>query len=43
MGWRFERVTSAGGLAMNSVKEDVMRMIQALPDDCTLEQIQYHL
>jgi predicted transcriptional regulator len=28
---------------MNSVKEDVVRMIQALPDDCTLEQIQYHL
>ncbi len=26
-----------------SVKEAVMRMIQRLPDDCTLEDIQYHL
>jgi predicted transcriptional regulator len=28
---------------MNSVKEDVIRMIRSLPDDCTLEEIQYHL
>jgi predicted transcriptional regulator len=27
----------------NSVKEQVIQMIQRLPDDCTLEQIQYHL
>ena len=26
----------------NSVKEQVIQMIQRLPDDCTLEQIQYH-
>ena len=26
-----------------SVKEEVIRMIQRLPDDCTLEDIQYHL
>jgi len=26
-----------------TVKEDVLAMIQRLPDDCTLEQIQYHL
>lgn len=24
-------------------KSDVLRMIEALPDDCTVEQIQYHL
>ena len=28
---------------MEQVKEDVIRMIQSLPDDCTLEDIQYHL
>jgi predicted transcriptional regulator len=28
---------------MGSAKEEVIRMIQGLPDDCTLEQIQYHL
>jgi predicted transcriptional regulator len=26
-----------------SVKNEVTQMIQRLPDDCTLEQIQYHL
>ncbi len=26
-----------------SIREEVIRMIQRLPDDCTLEQIQYHL
>jgi hypothetical protein len=26
-----------------SVKEDVLEMIQRLPDDCTLDDIQYHL
>jgi hypothetical protein len=26
-----------------SVKDEVIQMIQRLPDDCTLEQIQYHL
>jgi hypothetical protein len=26
-----------------SIKDEVIRMIQRLPDDCTLEQIQYHL
>ncbi len=28
---------------MRSIKEEVIEMIQALPDDCTLEQIQYQL
>ena len=28
---------------MATVKEEVIRLIQSLPDDCTLEQIQYQL
>ena len=28
---------------MSSVKEEVIRLIQSLPDDCTLKDIQYHL
>lgn len=28
---------------MNSLKEQVIRLIQSLPDDTTLEQIQYAL
>lgn len=28
---------------MNPVKEDVVRLIQSLPDDCTVEDIHYHL
>ena len=28
---------------MSPVKESVIRLIQALPDDCTIEDIQYHL
>jgi predicted transcriptional regulator len=28
---------------MATVKEEVLRLIQSLPDDCTLEQIQYQL
>jgi predicted transcriptional regulator len=30
-------------LKTTSVKEEVIQMIQRLPADCTLEQIQYHL
>jgi predicted transcriptional regulator len=30
-------------LKTTSVKEEVIQMIRRLPDDCTLEQIQYHL
>ena len=26
-----------------SIREEVIRMIQRLPDDCSLEDIQYHL
>lgn len=26
-----------------SVKKDVLQLIQQLPDDCTLEDVQYHL
>lgn len=28
---------------MSPVKESVIRMVQSLPDDCTIEDIQYHL
>jgi predicted transcriptional regulator len=28
---------------MSTVKEEVIRLIQSLPDHCTLEQIRYHL
>lgn len=28
---------------MSQVKEDVVRLIASLPDDCTVEDIQYHL
>ena len=28
---------------MSAVKQQAMRVIQSLPDDCTLEDIQYHL
>jgi hypothetical protein len=28
---------------MNAFKEEAIRLIQSLPDDCSLEEIQYHL
>jgi hypothetical protein len=28
---------------MSAVKEEVIKLVQSLPDDCTLEDIQYHL
>jgi predicted transcriptional regulator len=28
---------------MSTVKDEVIRLIQSLPDDCTLEDIQYRL
>ena len=28
---------------MSLVKEDAIKLIQSLPDDCTLEDIHYHL
>jgi predicted transcriptional regulator len=28
---------------MSAVKERALRVIQSLPDDCTMEDIQYHL
>jgi hypothetical protein len=28
---------------MGQVKDEVVRLIQSLPDDCTIEEIQYHL
>jgi len=28
---------------MSTVKEDTLKLIESLPQDCTLEDIQYHL
>jgi predicted transcriptional regulator len=28
---------------MSPIKEAVIQMVQSLPDDCTIEDIQYHL
>lgn len=28
---------------MSTVKEDTLKLIESLPSDCTLEDIQYHL
>lgn len=28
---------------MNAAKEEAIRVIQSLPDDCTMEDIHYHL
>ncbi len=28
---------------MSDVKEEVVRLVRSLPDDCTIEEIQYHL
>lgn len=28
---------------MNAVKEEAIRLIQSLPDDCSFEEIQHHL
>lgn len=30
-------------IKLKSAKEDVIEMIRRLPDDCTLQEIQYHL
>lgn len=30
-------------IKLKSAKEDVIEMIRRLPDDCTLQDIQYHL
>jgi hypothetical protein len=30
-------------LLMSTAKEDVATLLRKLPDDCTLEDIQYHL
>ena len=28
---------------MSPIKEDVIKLVESLPDDCTVEDIQYHL
>ncbi len=28
---------------MNAVKDEAIRLIQSLPDDCSMEEIHYHL
>jgi hypothetical protein len=32
-----------GRIDMNAAKEAAIRVIQSLPDDCTMEDIHYHL
>jgi predicted transcriptional regulator len=32
-----------GVRVMSTVKEDIQALIERLPDDCTLEDVQYHL
>jgi ribosomal protein S20 len=32
-----------GGLLMSTAKTEVQSLLEKLPDDCTLEDIQYHL
>jgi predicted transcriptional regulator len=32
-----------GGRKVGTVKNEVIKIIQSLPEDCTLEEIQYHL
>jgi hypothetical protein len=41
--WTFEETGIPETLQAKSVKQGVLEMIQRLPDDCTLEQIEYHL
>lgn len=36
-------VKTEGGSHMASAKQEVIELIQSLPDDSTLEDIQYHL
>jgi predicted transcriptional regulator len=28
---------------MSVIKDEIVRLVQSLPDDCTIEEIQYHL
>jgi hypothetical protein len=38
-----QRIITQEGMFMRQVKDEVVRLIQSLPDDCTVEEIQYHL
>jgi hypothetical protein len=37
------RIQANEGVDMSNVREQVIEMISGLPEDCTLEDIQYHL
>jgi hypothetical protein len=41
--WALRGKPMANTIKTTSVKEEVIQMIQRLPDHCTLEDIQYHL
>jgi predicted transcriptional regulator len=41
--WTFEEANMPETLQAKPVKQEVLEMIQQLPDDCTLEDIQYQL
>jgi predicted transcriptional regulator len=32
-----------GGRKVSTLKKEVIKIIESLPEDCTLEEIQYHL
>lgn len=36
-------IFSNAGTSMNTAKQDVAHLLERLPDDCSVEDIQYHL
>lgn len=39
----FDYSLGSVGLRMSTVKQDVVELLRKLPDDCSVEDIQYHL
>jgi hypothetical protein len=47
-GWRYFSAEFAGAMllrrgSMSNVKQEVEQLLNKLPDDCSVEDIQYHL
>ena len=36
-------VVECGSPTMNNAKQDVQKLLQKLPEDCSVEDVQYHL
>jgi hypothetical protein len=36
-------ITDRRGLVMTTAKEEVQSLLESLPDDCSMEDVQYHL